>query len=215
MTSERNYILNLRNGTLAVCFVFLALTSAQAQTPDANKIWTTVGSGGTLDETSVGRVFFDHGVVQMGRPVVGQTSARGRAGVLQQTQSAVIRYNVTPVDGLFTLRPQSCTGGCSAYKLTLRYLAAGSNARVVANLIEVDLATGAETTRLSFNSNNFPKANRYQVKDGEFSCGPTFSFDFKRKAYYIEATLTASSIVVAGSAAGIQIIKIEIDSCQG
>jgi hypothetical protein len=108
MRLSNNYILNFRNITLAVCFVFWALNSAQAQTPDFNKIWTTVGSAGTVDETDVGKVFFDHGVVQMGRPLVTQPAARGRAIILPQTQSAVIRYNVTPVDGLFVSPP---TGG--------------------------------------------------------------------------------------------------------
>jgi hypothetical protein len=213
-TSTVAKLVSGRHLTLAICFVFLTFISAQAQTPDANKIWTTVGSDGTLDETSVGRVFFDHGIVQMGRPIGGTFPAGRRAGILSQTQSAVIRYNVTPVDGLFTLRPGPCTGDCSAYKLTLRYLAAGSSGRVVANLIEVDLATGGEAVRLTFDSNKFSKSNRYQVQDGTFSCGPTFSFDFKRKAYYIEATLTTGGIV-GGSAAGIQIIKIQTDSCIG
>lgn len=210
-----NYVLDSRNLTLAVCFVFLTLTSSHAQTPDINKIWTTIGSGGTLDETSVGKVFFERGVVQMGRLAVGPSpTGRRRVGILQQTQSAVIRYNVTPVHGLFTLKPQPCTGACSAYKLTLRYLAGGINARVVANLIEVDLTTGAESgARLTFDSINFGAANHYQVQDGKLSCGPAFSFDFKRKAYYVEATLTTSSII-GDSAAGIQIIKIETDVCR-
>ena len=57
-TSARSYLLNFRNITIAICFVFLAV-SAQAQTPDVDKNWTTLGSAGTLDETSVGKVFFD------------------------------------------------------------------------------------------------------------------------------------------------------------
>jgi hypothetical protein len=179
--------------------------------PAANvdKVWTTVGSAGTLDEASVGKVFFDHSVVQMGRPVSGPHSAAKGAAIPPLTQSAVIRYNVTPVDGLFTLKAAPCIvdpgGSCAFYALTVRCLAAGSNAKVVANLIEVDLATGAETVRLTFQSS--PTSNSYKVQFGESNLGPNFSFDFVSKAYYIEATLTASSIA-AGSAAGIQIIKI-------
>jgi hypothetical protein len=82
------------------------------------------------------------------------------------------------------------------------------NAGVVANLIEIDLASGDETVRLTFNGP--PTSNKYQVQDGKFNCGPDFSFDFSRKAYYIEATLTAAT-QVAGNAAGIQIIKIQTD----
>lgn len=83
---------------------------------------------------------------------------------------------------------------------------------MVANLVEIDLETGAETTRLTFKS--VPTANHYQVQSGPNDCGPTFSFDFKRKAYYIAATLTTSRIV-GGSAAGIQMIKIETGFCLG
>lgn len=215
MRMSSNYILNFRNFFIAVCIVFCALNSAHAQTPAVEKVWTTVGSAGTADETAVGKIFFDHSVVQMGRVVTTQTAGSKSTLILPQTQSAVIRYNVTPVDGLFTQKQQTCTGqSCPALKLTLRFLRAGRSARVVANLIEVDLATGLEKTRLTFNSNAFSAADRYHVGSGPSSCGPEFLFDFKRKAYYIEATLTGNSIAI-GSAAGIQMIKIETDSCLG
>jgi hypothetical protein len=211
----KNYALKLRHLTLMVCFVFLAVINAQAQSPDDNKIWTTVGSDGTVDEASAGRVFFDHSIVQMGRPLVSGATSGNHALAAPPTISAVIRYNVTPVNGLFTLTPHTCTGSsCPGRKLTLRYLAVGSGARVAANLIEVDLASGVETTRLTFNSINFPSSNKYQVRSAPLVCEPLLLFDFKRKAYYIEATLTGNGIV-AGSAAGIQIIKIESGFCLG
>jgi hypothetical protein len=83
--------------------------------------------------------------------------------------------------------------------------------QMIAKLIEVDLATGAETDRLTFNSNAFPAVDGYHVQQvGE--CGPSWKFDFKAKAYYIEATLTQTPIFV-GSAAGIQVIKIDNNFC--
>jgi hypothetical protein len=214
MRLSNNYILNFRNLTLALCLVFWALNSAQAQTPDLDKIWTTVGSAGTVDETDTGKVFFDHGVVQMGRVLVNQLAARRPAIISQQTQSAVIRYNVTPVDGLFAPRQQCQPGSdCPGIQLKLRYLATGGSSRVVAKLIEVDMATGVETTRLTFNSNAFAASNDYHVQfAGE--CGPLWRFDFKRKAYYIEATLTGNRIAAIG-AAGIQMIKIDNSICKG
>jgi hypothetical protein len=185
-------------------------------TPAVDKVWTTVGSAGALDEASVGKVFFNRGIVQMGQVLSGTGTARAARNAIipQATKSAVIRYNVTPVDGLFTLKkgPISTTGS-PAYKLTLRYLASGSQAQVVAKLVEINMANGAETVRLTFNGT--PTSNRYEVKSGDFNCGPNFSFDFRRKAYYIEATLTAADIITVGSAAGIQIIKIETDFCLG
>ena len=200
MTKIRNVI------TIAICYVFLAL-SAHAQTPDANKNWTTVGSAGTLDESSVGKVFFDHSIVQMGR-IVGPTTISKAALISTQTDSAVIRYNITTVDSFFVRR--SCTPDNSLdVRLKLRYLAAGPGARVVAKLIELELATGREKPLLTFDSAepNLPRSNNYQVQSISV-CGRPWNFDFENKAYYIEATLTASSIA-ALSAAGIQMIQFD------
>lgn len=192
---------------LAAGLVFCSL-NGWAQTPDQNRLWTTVGSDGTVDEASVGKVFFDRGVVQKGRPLVVASSAAAApasAAVLQQTESAVIRYNVTAVDGLFT------SGGL---QMTVRFLDEGPGARVVAKFIEVDLATGAESTRLTFDSNapGVPVLKVYHVHRVADCSATGGRFDFVRKAYYIEATLTTSSIL-SGSAAGIQIIQLGKDPC--
>ena len=192
--------------TLAVCFVFLTI-SAHAQTLDVNKNWTTVGSAGTLDEKSVGKVFFDHSIVQMGQ-LVGPTTISKAGLVATQTDSAVIRYNVTAVDSFFVRR--SCSPDNSQdVRLRLRYLAAGPGARVLARLIELDLATGTEKPLLTFDSAapNLPRSDNYQVQSVSV-CGRPWNFDFERKAYYIEATLTARNIA-AVSAAGIQMIQID------
>src|SRR5215208_5550657 len=91
-------LLNFCNFTIAICFVVLAV-SAQAQTGD----WTAVGSTGTLDEKSVGKVFFDHGIVQMGQ--LGGTT-NPNPSLVSTTDSAVIRYSVTAVDNFFA--PRAC-----------------------------------------------------------------------------------------------------------
>ncbi|HEX8407703.1 MAG TPA: hypothetical protein VF883_02485 [Thermoanaerobaculia bacterium] len=191
---------------LVACFVFCPL-SARAQTPDANRLWTTVGSDGTVDEASTGKVFFDRGMVQRGRSLVvgSKTSAAPAAAPapaagVQPTDSAVVRYNVTAVDGLFT------SGGLL---MKIRFLDEGSGARVVAKLIEVDLATGGEVTRLTFDSNapGVPALRGYHVHEVADCSQSGGRIDFVRKAYYIEGTLTSSSIIV-GSAAGIQMIQL-------
>jgi len=210
MRKSNRYILTLG----AVYLVLSALGSAHAQqtTPDQNRIWTTAGSAGTLDKNDLGKVSLVHSVVQLGFTLAGnipvaQNLAKGPVGFPLPTESAVIRYNVTPVDGLFDAPPVSFPSS-QGVQLKLRYLAV--NAQVIAKLIEVDLATGAETDRLTFNSNAFPAVDGYHVQQvGE--CGPTWKFDFKAKAYYIEATLTQTPIFV-GSAAGIQVIRSIITS---
>ena len=214
-----NNILNGRNLCIVVCLLFATFNLAQAQTPEINKIWTTVGSAGTVDETDTGKVSLDRSTAQIGTVIGGNQTISIGAVIPPQTQSAVIRYNVTPVEGLFAVKPRCFTGTgseCPGIQLKLRYLATGNNARVIARLIEVDMATGAEVTKLNFDSNSFANANQYQVQSvGQ--CGPQIPpqpFDFATKAYYVEVRLTAGAIV-AGSAAGIQIIKVANISCIG
>ncbi len=192
---------------LAACFLLCSL-GASAETPDIERFWTTVGSAGTLDEESEGKVFFDRAVVQKGDTlVIAPASRQPRAeGEVELTDSAVIRYNVTAVDGLFV---EHLLG------MTIRFLDEGKGARVVAQLIEVDLATGAEETRLTFDSDVLPPQGGYRVHtvDALFDCGKRpEAFDFVRKAYYIEATLT-TSVFLATSAAGIEIIQLHTTPC--
>jgi acyl-CoA hydrolase len=195
---------NVQSLLLAVCLLLCPL-GASAQTPDHEKFWTTVGSAGTLDEKSEGKVIFDHAVVQMGQISVISSSGRQlRAeGGVEETDSAVIRYNVTAVDGMF---------GGKAPAMAVRFRAEGASARVVAQLIEVDIVTGAEVTLLTFDSdaNGVPAQSGYHVFD-VFNCRGG-AFDFTRKAYYIEATLT-TSVFSENSAAGIQMIQLLATSC--
>lgn len=209
MALTRNYLLNFRNVTIVICSVFLAV-SAHAQTADVDKNWTTVGSAGTLDEKSAGKVFFDQSKVQMGQ--VGGTTTTGNPALIStQTDSAVIRYNVTAVDAFFAPRVCRTNKFLSSQdvRLRLRYLASGSGARVVAKLIEVDLATGTEKTLLTFDSAGpgLSLSDNYQVQSISV-CGRPWNFDFQNKAYYIEATLSGNSIA-AITAAGIQMIQID------
>ena len=192
---------------LFAAFLLVAL-GASGQTPDSARYWTTVGSAGTLDEKSEGKVFFDRAVVQKGTTlVVGQAGRQPRAeGVtVEATDSAVIRYNVTAVDGLF----EGNTLG-----MTIRFRDEGPGAQVIAQLIEVDLTTGTKTTLLAFDSDapGVPVESGYHVWD-VFDCKARKQpFDFVRHAYYIEATLTNSSIVT-DSVAGIEIIQVYATTC--
>jgi hypothetical protein len=196
-----------------------ALGSAEAQTPDRDRLWTTVGSAGTLDEADTGKVFFERAKVQMGQPIGGVSTSTGTAsktttaagtGIIQ-TRTAVIRYNVTPVDGMFP--PPVALPPTIGTQFRVRFLDTGASARVVARLVEVDLLNGSEATRMTFDSNAFAAGNGYQVQQvGE--CNRRF--DFVRKAYYIEATLSLSgNLIVVGNAAGIEIIKLGNTPCRG
>jgi hypothetical protein len=115
------------------------------------------------------------------------------------TIQAVVRYKVSSVDGLFNM-------GFFAYRLRLR-----CRGQISANLIEVDLASGIEKTRIHFNSNNH---NNFEDQDAFESAGDppqSIPFDFDKKAYYVEATLTASAVAI-GHPAAISIIQISAPS---
>ncbi|MEA2342608.1 MAG: hypothetical protein QOF63_777 [Thermoanaerobaculia bacterium] len=186
----------------AASITFCISTAVHAQVPGASCIWTTAGSAGTVDETDVSKVFLDHAIVQSGHPIGGVSTAAAQATpVLRPTTSAVIRYNITPVEGLFV------SGGMA---LQVRYLDVGSDARVVVKVIQVDMASGLEKVRVTFDSNTATASTGYTVGGAE-ECVAT-RFDFIKNGYYVEATLTRSS-VVANSAAGIQLIKITPPLC--
>ncbi len=206
---------------LAVLVGISAFSSARAQAPDTDRIWSTIGSAGTLDKTDITKVFFDHSAVQLGVPLGGTlpvarsaadnaAAASNTAAVLQQTESAVIHYGVVPVDGFFT--PPVAAPSTRGFQLKVRYLDVSGH--VVVKLIEVDLATGGETTRLTFDSAapGIAKSDNYHVD--QVGLCDNGGFNFKSKAYYIEATLTHNSLR-AGSAAGIQLLQIDNVPCRG
>jgi hypothetical protein len=213
MRISRNHIVSLPAIALGICFAGWGLTSAQAQTPDNDRAWTTTGSAGTVDVADLSKVFFDKSKVQMGHVLVIKSAAKMRPIIAHQIQSAVIRYNVTAVDGLLTPMPTCRPDKCVGAQLTLRFIADGPSARVMAKLIEVNLATGVETVRLSIDSNVSAPGKGYKTDSIQPDCDATWRFDFLQKAYYIEATLTTSSVPAIGSAAGIQMIKIGFADC--
>ena len=111
-----------------------------------------------------------------------------------------MRYNVTPVAGLFP-EPIQPLPGRFKYGLRIRCLN-----QITAKLMEVDLTTGAENQRILFDSKNFPESPTFQVRTVAQK-PPSSLLDFVGKGYYVEATLTASAIRV-GSPSAISIIKL-------
>jgi len=105
---------------------------------DKLKIWTTVGSAGTLNQADLAKVTLHGSIIQVGidisPPLPVAAAAAARPPVSLPTIQAVVRYNVTPVDGLFFDQPAS---NKFHYGLELRYLG-----HVTAVLREVDLNTG-------------------------------------------------------------------------
>ncbi len=167
---------------------------------DLDKVWTTVGSAGTLNQVDLAKVTLHQSIIQLGTEIVPLPAAAAVAGappadlVNFPTIQAVVRYNVTSVDGLFN-------SARFRYKLLLR-----CRGRISANLIEVDLASGVEKQRIRFNSDNH---NNFDVQFVFEDSGieNSIPFDFVNKAYYVEATLTASAVAI-GHPAAISMIQI-------
>src|SRR5689334_22861827 len=69
---------------------------------DAVRFWTTVGSAGTLTANDLAQVTLDNGVISLGHVIAPPTaSVSSDPSVAFPPVSAVVRYNVTSVDGLF------------------------------------------------------------------------------------------------------------------
>jgi len=163
---------------------------------DLDKVWTTVGSTGILNQVDLAKVTLHQSIIQLGTEIITQPPAATIAGLANLPSiQAVVRYNVTSVDGLFN-------SARFKYKLLLR-----CRGQVSANLIEVDLASGVEKQRIRFvsdNHNNFEE--QFVLEDTGIQENST-PFDFVNKAYYVEATLTAPAVVI-GHPAAISIIQI-------
>jgi hypothetical protein len=177
---------------------------------DQMKIWTTVGSAGTLNQTDLAKVQLHQSIVQLGTDVIIDPGTTARAAsvaprIALPTVQAVVRYNVTPVDGLF---PQ---GSFLGYELKIRY-----RGQIAAKLMQVDIDTGEETQLIPFGP---PPSQPYFPVVAGFTpssapgqrathAHPVPFLDFVNNAYYVEATLIASELV-PGHPAAISIIKIE------
>lgn len=188
----RNYNSRRLRGLLSITLLLLSIVSApfnlMADDFSYSKIWTTVGSAGTVDEADLDKVDLLRGTVVLNATAPDQTRA-------------VVRYNVTAVDGLFA--------GGDGYSMGVRFRDNGNQAQVIVNLIEYDYNSGAYRTLLSFDSNTVPAAAGYQVSGG-FDCRPNWHFEFGRKAYFIEATLIRTG---AGGQPGLGIVTLGPGLC--
>jgi hypothetical protein len=156
---------------------------------DVNKLWSSVGSAGTVDTADIAKIVFSHSVAQLGPgvpTVVVHSAQPAAASAVLVTTRAVIRYGVTAVDGVANTDKQT-------YLLKLCYR--DGPGQVLARLIGVDIQTGTESSPLvSFDSEVDPDVNNrhnnaFQLQQ---NFGTSTELDFVQNAYYIELTLTAS-----------------------
>jgi hypothetical protein len=148
---------------------------------DLDKWWSTVGSAGTSNATDLSKLILFNSVVQLGPGIAGaMPSAVPAARGLGTTVSSVVRYNVTPVDGV-------ANPGGRSYGLRLRFR--DGDGHVVARLIQVNIENGTETPVVTFDSRTTgrnPQPGFQTVTQAAASP----ELDFLEHAYYVELTLS-------------------------
>lgn len=162
---------------------------------DQLKVWTTVGSAGTLDQADLAKVHLFHSIVQLGVDFGSTQGAAAAARAILPTTQAIVRYNVTPVDGLFFIPNKF------KYQLQIRF-----RGHINAKLMQVDMESGAETQLILFDSTGFPPKPGFQHQTVAAQNDSPL-LDFVNKGYYVEATLITSAIVI-GNPSAISIIKL-------
>jgi hypothetical protein len=163
---------------------------------NAHKVWTTVGSAGTLDQADLAKVHLFQSIVQLGVDFANPTpGAAPPARVIFPTTQAVIRYNVTPVEGLFFPTTNF------KYQLRVRY-----RGHVTAKLMQANILTGVETQLILFDSNKFPQNAGFELQQVSAPNDSAF-LDFVNNGFYVEATLITSAIAI-GNPSAISLIQV-------
>jgi hypothetical protein len=162
---------------------------------DSLKVWTTVGSAGTLDQADLEKVHMLQSIVQLGVDLGSTQGAAAATRVAIPPTQAVLRYNVTPVDGLFFPTAKF------TYQLQLRY-----RGHVNAKLVQVSIDTGEETPLVLFDSTLFGSTSGFQLQRVAAPRDSAF-LDFVNNGYYVEATLITSTLVI-GKPSAISVIQL-------
>ena len=160
-------------------------------------MWITIAtwSGLSREAADLAKVSLEKSVITLGVGLAPPPAdAAEEPAIGFPTTSAVVRYNVTPVDGLFL-------DGRISYTLQFTYMG-----RVKARLGQFNILTGADTDVIHFDSASFAPAHTFTTNSGTTADGASV-LDFVNCAYYVEATLTASAVAV-GNPAAIGAVKV-------
>ena len=158
---------------------------------DVNKLWSTVGSAGMVNVSDLSKIVFTNSIAQLGpsgpssvNPET-KTAATATRIIIGTPEQAVIRYPVTPVDGVFPPTP--------GYTLLLR--SRPGDGYIIAKLIQVVIDTGVETALITWDSRFLASEVSFAPSDWIVTNFPEVSdgtvLDFVNNAYYIELTLAA------------------------
>jgi hypothetical protein len=169
---------------LSIALLLTALVStstARADVDPGYKVWTTVGSAGTIDEADTGKLVLAGATVAFPEPPITNFPVSASAiGIPTETVAATVRYNVVVTDGTII--------GGSFLSMRARFRDDGNNAQVILRLFEINFETGATSLLLTLDSNAFAPQHDYQLQTVSAQTGFNRP-DFVNNAYFIEATL--------------------------
>ncbi len=207
--------------SLMMSVIAVAASASQTWAAEPSRPWTTVGSVGTVGKLTTtcppDVIILTLALTPLGQcsppaapPILEFVGARVALPVIptywipvsppltRYKQTAVIRYNIVAVDGLF----QSGDN----IRMKVRFLDTGNDSQLVLKLIEFNPQSGVATTRMTFDSNLYTASSSYQEEESLTSSWT--EFDFSQYVYYIEATMTRSYSQVPGSDSALSLTDI-------
>jgi hypothetical protein len=168
---------------------------------DGNKLWSCVGSAGIVDTGDIGKVVFAGSVAQL-PGVVLQPPQPGTSAVVHPQTKAIIRYSVTPVDGV-ALQSNPIE------RYFLRIVARLGRGTIRVRFLQVPILTGPTPTIGEIALFDFPIENRnggFNVTNRSNVSAP--ELDFVNNCYYAEITLSESSGPVVIDPPGVALIQL-------
>jgi hypothetical protein len=166
---------------LSLAVVMIAACSPVALADD-DKPWTAIGSDATAAS--------------------GAVTYTGNIAYLDGN-SVTLRYNVVAVDGLVDAGPAAAFP-----RMTARFRDNGNNGRVIVRLRRAPLDGGNTVQMLVIDSNDYPGSSSFQSRTATGCGDDAFSFDFVNNAYYIEVTMTRTSLPVTP---GLASLKLDLE----
>lgn len=153
--------------------------------------WTSMGSGGTPDETTLASPLAAGKISQSGQAVSLLSSSAAA--------TATVRYNVTAVFN----QPYAFVPVLEA-----RFIDSGTTTRVLATLKAYNTSTGVTRTLATLDSNSFAASKLYQTQS---TCNPSGGLinEFGTHVYWVEVDLSRSDATAATAA----LAGLRIDEC--
>jgi len=149
-------------------------------TAGSSHYWNSVGSAGTIDED-------DLDIAKLGGPTITILNSASVPATLN------VRYDVTVSETFIGTNVEDILGGF--------YVDNGPDAQVTLKLKSLNMTTGAITTLMEFDSDDFPQSSTGQVQYVLPGSGVTYNFN--TTVYWVEAAIIRTSSAGRASLSGV------------